>query len=110
MSDMAARAGAALAAALLAMVGAGFAVAAVYLGWREVLSAPWAAAVTSACLLALAGLIHLVAQARRRKPAPASSLLAALPILGLIRAKPGLSVLAALGLGALLEQLERRRR
>lgn len=106
---MASRLAATLLVALLGATGAGFAVAALYLGFREVLSPPWAAAATSAVLLALAGIVHLATRRPPSKPATAPSLLAALPVLGIVRAKPALSLLAALGLGALLEQIERRK-
>jgi hypothetical protein len=106
---MASRLAAALLVALLGATGAGFAVAALYLGLREVLSAPLAAAATSALLLALAGIVHLATRRPPRKPATTPSLLAALPVLNAVRNRPALSLLAALGLGALLEQLERRK-
>jgi hypothetical protein len=111
MPSLGARAGGAAVAALLAAVGLGFAVAAVYLGWRELLPAPLAAAVTAACLFGAAGIVHLATRGPRRPAATASPLTAAaLPLVGLVRDKPGLTLLGALGLGALLEQLDRRRK
>lgn len=112
MAGLGARvAGGALAAAL-ALTGAGFAVAAVYLGWRELLPRPLAAAATAACLFLLAALVHLGTRGRGRKrePGPMAPLAAAAPLLGLVRDKPALTLLGALGLGALLEQLQRGRR
>lgn len=108
---MAARAAGALLAALIGATGAGFAVAALYLGLRELLAPPAAAAVTAALLLVLAAVVYLATQRPRRKPAsPAPSLVTtALPLLAFVRDRPALSLLAALGLGALLERLERRK-
>lgn len=112
MEGFQARAGAAVVAGVLAAIGTGFAVAAIYLGFREVLNRPLAAAATAGCLFLAAAVVQLATRRRPRKAAPgtAPSLLAGLPLVDLVRGKPALSVLAALGAGALLEQLERRRR
>jgi hypothetical protein len=101
---------AAAAAGGLILIAVGFAVAALYLAWREALPAPLAAALTALCLLAIAGVIHLAA--RRAKPAPPAPLpwQNALPVLQLVRSHPRTSLLGALVVGAVLEQLERRRR
>jgi hypothetical protein len=108
MASLGARVGGALTAALLVAAGTGFAVAAVYLGWRELLSAPLAAAVTALCLFVAAGLVHLATRGPRRSASALSPLAVAQPLASLVRDKPGLTLLGALGLGALFEQLDRR--
>lgn len=100
---------AAAAAGGLILIAVGFAVAALYLAWREAVSAPLAAALTALCLLVVAGAIHLAAR-RAKPPPPPLPWQSALPVLQLVRSHPRTSLLGALVVGAVLEQLERRRR